>query len=200
MIFNLSAPSPSPLTLLFSLYTKYGIHSIPAIILVNQTSRVRYHGQNNLNALVQFYERNTGLEARDYVVVGQLSNLMSDEHSTMKGLSLQEILIREPYLTLSIFFLCLRIVLFVFPAIKSGLQAFWTCYVPHLNLNFGQVMERILSVNDVQRIWTKLGQCKTRNFHHRARSIRVWVSSLSSVSLGDSSASYSYKQRGRCNW
>ncbi|TKY62901.1 5'-adenylylsulfate reductase 5 [Spatholobus suberectus] len=179
-----------------SLYSKYGIHSLPAILLVNQTSRVRYHGPNNLSSLVEFYERNTGLEARDKVVFAQLSNLMSDEHSTMKGFSLKEMSSREPYLALSILFLCLRTILFVFPAIVSRLQAFWTSFVPHLNLQvFGLVMERVLIVIDVKRIWTKLRLCKTRNFHERARSARVrarsarvWASSLASVSLGDSSA------------
>ncbi|KAL2320471.1 hypothetical protein Fmac_029440 [Flemingia macrophylla] len=172
-----------------SLYSKYGIHSLPAILLVNQTSRLRYHGSNNLNALEEFYDKNTGLEARNNFVVGRLSNLMSDEHSTIKGLCLKEISIREPYLALSILFLCLRIVLVVFPAIMSRLQAFWNWYFPHLNLQiFGQVMEHVLSVTDVKRVRTKLRLCKTRNFHERVRSTQVWTSSLTSVSLGDSSA------------
>ncbi|KAK7336262.1 hypothetical protein VNO77_16798 [Canavalia gladiata] len=178
-----------------SLYSKYGIHSLPAILLVNQTSRVRYHGPNNLNTLVEFYERNTGFEARDNIVVGQLSNLISDEHSTMKslmGFSLKEIPSKEPYLALSILFLCLRIILFLFPEIMSRLQAFWAFYVPHLNLQiFGetnQVMGRVLNVIDVKRIWTNIRLCKTRNFHERARNARVWASSLASVSLGESSS------------
>ncbi|RDX92265.1 5'-adenylylsulfate reductase-like 5, partial [Mucuna pruriens] len=171
-----------------SLYSKYGIYSLPAILLVNQTSRMRYHGPNNVNSLVEFYERNTGLEARDHVV-GQLSNLMSDEDSTMKRFSLKEISSREPYLALSTLFLCLRIVLFVFRGIMSRLQAYWASYAPHLNLQiFGLVMERVLNVTDMKRIWTKLRLCKTRNFHERARSARVWASSLASVSLGESSA------------
>lgn len=172
-----------------SLYSKYGIHSLPAILLVNQTSRVRYHGPKNLNSLVEFYERNTGLEAKDNAVVGQPSNFLSDEHSTMKGFSLKEIFNREPYLALSILFFCLRIILFVLPTIMSRLKEFWTSYASHLNMQiFGEVMERVLNVIDVKRIWTKLRLYKTRNFHERVRSARVWASSLASVSLGDSSA------------
>ncbi|KAL9331371.1 hypothetical protein ACSQ67_000981 [Phaseolus vulgaris] len=171
-----------------SLYSKYGIHSLPAILLVNQTSRVRYHGPNNLNSLVEFYARNTGLEARDKVVVGELSDLLSDEHSTIKGFSLGEISRREPYLALSILFLCLRIILSVFSTIMPHLKAFWSSYVRHLSLQkLGQVMERVLNVMDV-RIWTKLELCKSRSFHERAKSARVWASSLACVSLGDSSA------------
>ncbi|XP_047159636.1 5'-adenylylsulfate reductase-like 5 [Vigna umbellata] len=172
-----------------SLYSKYGIHSLPAILLVNRTSRVRYHGPNNLDSLVEFYARNTGLEARDKVVVGELSNLMSDEHSTIKGFSLGEISRREPYLALSILFLCLRIILSVFPTIMPHLKAFCSSYFNHLSFQkLGQVMERVLHVMDVKRIWTKLELCKSRSFHERARSARVWASSLASVSLGDSSA------------
>ena len=131
----------------------------------------------------------SGLEAKDNAVVGQPSNFLSDEHSTMKGFSLKEIFNREPYLALSILFLCLRIILFVFPTIMPRLKAFWTSYASHLNLQiFGQVMERVLNVIDVKRIWTKLRLYKTRNFHERVRSDRVWASSLASVSLGDSSA------------
>jgi len=129
-----------------------------------------------------------GLEARDKVVVGELSNLMSDEHSTIKGFSLGEISRREPYLALSILFLCLRIILSVFPTIMPHLKAFCSSCVPHLSMQkVSQVMERVLSVMDVKRIWTKLELCKSRSFRERERSARVWVSSLASVSLGDSS-------------
>ena len=129
-----------------------------------------------------------GLEARDKVVVGELSDLLSDEHSTIKGFSLGEISRREPYLALSILFLCLRIILSVFSTIMPHLKAFWSSYVRHLSLQkLGQVMERVLNVMDV-RIWTKLELCKSRSFHERAKSARVWASSLACVSLGDSSA------------
>ncbi|KAK7315584.1 hypothetical protein VNO77_34141 [Canavalia gladiata] len=184
-----------------SLYSKYGIHSLPAILLVNQTSRLRYHGPNNLPSLSEFYERNTGLEASNNIVVGQLSSIMSDENSTtnpLMGLSLKETMIRDPYLLLSVLFLCLRLLLFVFPKIVLRLRAFWVSCIPHLNMQiFGetsQVMGRVLQVIDVRRIWTKLRLCKTRNFHERARSARVWASSLASVSLGESSSARSSTQ------
>ncbi|MED6196029.1 5-adenylylsulfate reductase-like [Stylosanthes scabra] len=171
--------------------------SLPAILLVNQSSRVRYRGPHNIKSLVEFYERNTGFEANDYVVTHQLSSLMSDEHSTMKslvGVSLKEISSREPYLVFSVLFLCLRMLLFVFPKIMSRLRAFWNSYVPHLNLQIfseaSQVMMgRVRNVVDVRRIWNKLQLCKTRNFHERARSAKAWASSLASVSLGESASS-----------
>ncbi|XP_057722396.1 5'-adenylylsulfate reductase-like 5 [Arachis stenosperma] len=180
-----------------SLYSKYGIHSLPAILLVNQSCRVRYRGPRNLKTLVEFYERNTGFEANLNIVVHKLSSLMRDEHSTMKslvGVSLKEILRREPYLVFSVLFLCLRMLLFVFPKIMSRLRAFWNSYAPHLNLQIfsetSQVMMgRVRNAVDVRRIWNKLRLCKTRNFHERARSAKAWASSLASVSLGESASS-----------
>lgn len=125
----------------------------------------------------------------------QQSSSTSEEVSTMKSvmqLSPREIYSREPYLVFSVLFLCLRILLFVFPGILSRLRAFWACYIPHLNLQiFGetsQMMGRILQVIDVRRVWTKLRLSKTRNFHERAKSARVWASSLASVSLGETSS------------
>lgn len=182
-----------------SLFSKYGIHSLPAILLVNQTSRLRYHGPNNLLSLSEFYERNTRFEAISNIVA-QPSNIMSDENSTTNlfGLSLKETWSREPYLLFSVLFLCLRLLHFVFPMIISRLRAFWASSIPHLNIQiFGetsQVMGRVLQVIDVRRVWTKLRLCKTRYFHERARSAGVWASSLASVSLGESSSARSSAQ------
>ncbi|KAI4350358.1 hypothetical protein L6164_004820 [Bauhinia variegata] len=178
-----------------SVFSRYGIHSLPAIVLVNQTSSLRYRGAKDLLSLVQFYERNTGFKRVQYFADDHLSSLRSDEKSAMKSLmslSLKEVSSREPYLVLSILFICLRILLSVFPVVVSRLRAFWVSYIPHLNLQiFGetsQVMGRVLHAIDVRRIWTKLRLCKTRGFHERARSAQVWASSLASVSLGESSS------------
>lgn len=140
----------------------------------------------------------SGFEASSNNFIGQLSSKTYDESFTLKslmGLSLKEASKREPYLVFSVLFLCLRILLFVFPKIVSRLRAFWVTCIPHLNMQiFGetsQAMTRVLQVIDIRRIWTKLGLCKTRNFHERARSARVWASSLASVSLGESSSARS---------
>ncbi|RDX95989.1 5'-adenylylsulfate reductase-like 5, partial [Mucuna pruriens] len=181
-----------------SLFSKYGIHSLPAILLVNQTSRLRYHGPNNLLSLSEFYERNTGFAPS--IVVVDSSSILSDENATRNlfGLSLKETWRREPFFLLSVLFLCLRLLLFIFPKIISRLRAFWDSCIPHLNMQiFGetsQAMGRVLQVIDIRRIWTKLRLCKTRNFHERARSCRVWASSLASVSLGESSSARSSTQ------
>ncbi|XP_028780157.1 5'-adenylylsulfate reductase-like 7 [Neltuma alba] len=179
-----------------SLFSRYGIHSFPAILLVNQTSRLRYRGPKDLLSLIQFYERNTGIGSIQYFADDQWQSSRSGRKSTMKSLtslSLEEITSREPYLVLSILFLCLRILFSVFSKIVSSVRAFWVSYVPHLNLQiFGetsQAMGRVLHVIDVRRIWTKLRMCKARNFH-------VWASSLASVSLGESSSSARRSSQG----
>lgn len=43
-----------------SIFSRYGIHSLPSIFLVNQTSRLQYQGPKDLHSLVQFYEKTTG--------------------------------------------------------------------------------------------------------------------------------------------
>jgi len=135
-------------------------------------------------------------------VVDQPSSMTmtSDENSAMNlfGLSLNETWSRDPYLVFSVLFLCLRLLLFVFPKIVSRLRAFWVSCIPHLNLQiFGetsQVMGRVLQVIDVRRIWNRLRLCKIRIFQERARSARAWASSLASVSLGESSSARSSTQ------
>lgn len=43
-----------------SVFSRYGIHSFPAILLANRTVMVRYRGSKDLNSLVSFYKRTTG--------------------------------------------------------------------------------------------------------------------------------------------
>ncbi|XP_028761268.1 5'-adenylylsulfate reductase-like 5 [Neltuma alba] len=178
-----------------SVFSRYGIHSVPAILLLNQTSIIRYHGSKDLLSLVQFYERNTGFGPIHYFADDQQDSLSSDKKSAIKSLvslSPKEICSGEPYLIFSVLFLCLRILLYVLPGTVAHLRAFLVSHVPHLNLQvFGetsQMMGRILQVIDVRRIGTKLRLSKTRSFHQRAKSARVWASSLASVSLGEASS------------
>ncbi|KAM1735241.1 hypothetical protein FF2_013410 [Malus domestica] len=181
-----------------SVFSRYGIHSFPSILIVNQTSRVRYHGPKSLSLLAQFYQKTTGLKPVQYFDGDQIVSLNIREKSliqSMSNMSLREISRREPYLAFAILFLCLRVILYTFPKVLTRLQAFWVLYVPHFNLGiFGetsQIMGRILPMVDVRRIWTKLRLCKTRNFHEGAKNARVWASSLTSVSLGESSSARS---------
>lgn len=178
-----------------SVFSRYRIHSLPSIVMVNQTSRVRYFGPKDLHSLMQFYEKTTGLEPVQYLDVDQPNGSESGGESAiqlMNGSALRATWKREPYLVFSILFLCFRILVAIFPRVLSRLKAFWVSSVPHLNLGiFGetsQIMGRISHMIDVRGIWMKLRQCKTRNLHEGARNARVWASSLASVSLGESSS------------
>ncbi|KAK3198097.1 hypothetical protein Dsin_021512 [Dipteronia sinensis] len=180
-----------------SMFSRYGIHSLPSILLVNQTSRLRYRGQKDLCALVQFYEETTGLRPVEYFAKDESIGLIDSGKSitqTSIGSSMSEMIQREPYMVFAVLFLCLRMLVFIFPEVLSRFKAFWVSYVPHLNLEiFGetsQLFGRALHMIDVRRVWTKLRLCKTRNFHQGAKNARVWAS-LASVSLGESSSSRS---------
>ncbi|EOY10594.1 APR-like 5, putative [Theobroma cacao] len=177
-----------------SLFSRYGIHSLPSILVVNQTSSVRYRGPKDLPSIMQFYEKITGFEPvqnvaeNKQVVSGNYNRYIIQSWNES---SLMDIVKREQYLAFAVLFLCLRVLLSIFPEVLSRLKAFWVSYAPHLNLEiFGetsQLFVRALHMVDVRRVWTKLRLCKTRNFHQGAKSARVWASSLASVSLGESS-------------
>ncbi|KAH1083165.1 hypothetical protein J1N35_022926 [Gossypium stocksii] len=176
-----------------SIFSRYGIHSLPSILIVNQTSRVRYRGSKDLPSIIQFYEKTTGFEPVQYIA-GNESVVLGDHNKYMIQLwneTPMEIVKREPYLAFALLFLCFRVLLSVFPEVLSRLKAFWVSYALQLNLEiFGetsQLFARALHMVDVRRVWTKLKLCKTRNFHQGAKSAHVWASSLASVSLGESS-------------
>lgn len=181
-----------------SVFSRYGIHSVPSILMVNQTSRVRYYGPKDLPSLLQFYDKTTGLEPVQYLdedqTIGSESGVKSTIQS-MNGSALKVLSKRDPYLVFSILFLCLRALVSIFPRVLSRLKAFWVSYIPQLNLGiFGetsQIMGRVSHMIDVRGFWTKLRLCKTRNLREGARSARVWASSLASVSLGESSSAIS---------
>ncbi|KAE8705148.1 5'-adenylylsulfate reductase-like 5 [Hibiscus syriacus] len=177
-----------------SIFSKYGIRSLPSILIVNQTSRVRYLGSTDIPSIVQFYEKTTGFEPVQYIAESE-SVVSGDDNEYMIQLwneTPMEIVKREPYLAFALLFLCFRGLLSIFPKVMSRLKAFWVSYAPHLKLEIfgetGQLFVRALHMVDVRRVWTKLRLSKTRNFHQGAKSARVWASSLASVSLGESSS------------
>ncbi|XP_050212800.1 5'-adenylylsulfate reductase-like 7 [Mercurialis annua] len=179
-----------------SIFSRYGIHSLPTILMVNKTSKMQYHGPKNIQALVQFYENITGIKPIVHLAEDESTTSDIIEESIMQpwiGSSLEEMMKREPYLVFAILFLTLRVLLYIAPKVLSHLKAFYGLYIPHFNVEiFGetsQLFGRILHMIDVRRVWTKLRLCKTRNFHQSAKNCRVWASSLASVSLGKSSSS-----------
>lgn len=43
-----------------SLFSRYGVRGFPAILLVNETTMVRYRGSKDLSSLIDFYKETTG--------------------------------------------------------------------------------------------------------------------------------------------
>jgi len=53
--FSVEESSATP-----SLFSRYGVRGFPAILLVNETTMVRYRGSKDLSSLVDFYKETTG--------------------------------------------------------------------------------------------------------------------------------------------
>ncbi|KAL2557121.1 5'-adenylylsulfate reductase-like 5 [Forsythia ovata] len=184
-----------------SVFSRYGIHSVPSLLIVNQTARIKYHGHKDLQSLVDFYRRTTGLDPVVEISEDQISSSENDQKvlQLWSGASLKDTFSREPYLVLSVVFVLSRAFLYFFPEIVSRAMALWLAHIPHLNMGiFGesrQLLGRVFQLIDIKRIWSKLKLCKTRNFHKGARNARVWASSLASVSLGESSSTRAFPSR-----
>ncbi|KAE8687323.1 5'-adenylylsulfate reductase-like 5 [Hibiscus syriacus] len=181
-----------------SIFSRYGIHSLPSILIVNRTSRAQYSGPKDLLLIAQFYEKTTGFEPVQYVAEKE-PNVSGDQDKyiimSRNESSAMEMVKQEPYLAFALLFLCLRVFLLVLPEVLSRLKAVWVSYAPQLNLEiFGetsQLFVRALHMVDVRRVWAKLRLCKTCNFQQGAKSAHVWASSLASVSLGEYSSARS---------
>nr|AAM60945.1 contains similarity to protein disulfide isomerase-related protein [Arabidopsis thaliana] len=172
-----------------SVFSRYGIHSLPSILMVNQTMKMRYHGPKDLASLIQFYKETTGLKPVQYMDEGEPTSLDTDGNLITwlhNGSSIREIAEREPYMLLALMFLSLKLAILIFPIMGSRLKTLWALYVPHLSLGIlgetSQLFGRALHMIDVRRLWIKLRLTKTRNFQERAKN------ALASVSLGKSSS------------
>ncbi|KAG8371763.1 hypothetical protein BUALT_Bualt13G0122100 [Buddleja alternifolia] len=182
-----------------SVFSRYGIHNVPSLLIMNRTTRMRYHGRKDLQSLINFYKRTTGLDPVVNMVEETSSNSDQKLYHLWNGASFKETFLREPYLVFSVVFVVLRALLYFYPGIASRLRAMWVDYIPHLNLGiFGeskQLLGHVLHLIDVKRIWSKLKMCKIRNLHNGARNAQVWASSLASVSLGEASSSRVFPSR-----
>uniref|UniRef100_M4CQF1 Thioredoxin domain-containing protein n=2 Tax=Brassica campestris TaxID=3711 RepID=M4CQF1_BRACM len=160
----------------------YGIHSLPSILMVNQTLKMRYIGPKDLASLIQFYQHTTGLKPVQYVDEAE-PNLIKWLHN---GSSIREIAERDPYLVLALMFLSLKLAILIFPIMGARLKTLWAAHVPHLSLGIlgetSLLFGRALHMIDVRRLWIKQRLTKTRDFQERAKN------ALASVSLGKSTS------------
>ncbi|MQL81346.1 hypothetical protein Taro_013810 [Colocasia esculenta] len=178
-----------------SLFSRYGVHSFPSILIVDGETRVRYHGSKDTKSLILFYREMTGLHPAVDFSVYQHVESANQGSVWLWDSTPNEIFARAPYLAFSFLFLCLRAFLYFSPEILSRLEVVWFSYVWHVNWHiFGewsQLLERALHIIDVKRLCNKLRLSNKTNFHGGANNARVWASSLTSVSLGESSSSRS---------
>lgn len=177
-----------------SLFSRYGVRGFPAILLVNETTMVRYRGSKDISSLVDFYKEITGLDpiARIDVIrqesTGSLSSIIPWDRS------LREMAKDEPFLLVAVIFTVLKVAAHFIPVILSHMRAFLVVRVRNLNLGIrrgsNQLLERVLNVLDVRRLWSKLRLSnKATDLRKGASNARAWASSFASVSLGEPSSS-----------
>ncbi|XP_066365528.1 5'-adenylylsulfate reductase-like 5 isoform X2 [Miscanthus floridulus] len=177
-----------------SLFSRYGVRGFPAILLVNETTMVRYRGSKDLNSLVDFYKETTGLDPIAYIDVVQQESAVSLSSVMPWDRSLREMAKDEPYLLAAVLFIILKVAAHFIPVVMSHLRAFLVVRVQNLNLGIrrgsNQLLERALNVLDMRRLWSKLRLSnKATDLRKGASNARAWASSFASVSLGEPSSS-----------
>ncbi|PWZ24096.1 5'-adenylylsulfate reductase-like 5 [Zea mays] len=179
-----------------SLFSRYGVRGFPAILLVNETTMVRYRGSKDLSSLVEFYKETTGLDPVAYidVVVQQESTASLRSVAPWDRSPLEMAKDEPPYLLVAVVFIILKAAARLVPAAMSHLRAFLAVRVQNLNLGIrrgsNQVLERALNVLDVRRLCSELGLSnRATDLRKGASNARAWASSFASVSLGEPSSS-----------
>ncbi|KAM0041661.1 putative Thioredoxin domain, 5'-adenylylsulfate reductase-like protein [Helianthus debilis subsp. tardiflorus] len=184
-----------------SILSKYGVHGFPTLIVLNSTTRVRYHGSRTLDSLVDFYTNVTGItpESIDDTSLGE--TVHEHEKRNMSGTescpfswarSPVNMLQHETYLTLATIFVVLRLVYLSYPFIVTCARVSWRRRT--LNIRFKSLWEHpLLYMNRAIQLFTSLTEpCKRSNLHGamNAKAKAEWASkSLASVSFGEASTS-----------
>ncbi|CAN6322238.1 unnamed protein product [Urochloa humidicola] len=173
---------------------RYGVRGFPAVLLVNETTMVRYRGSKDLSSLVDFYKETTGLDPIAYLDIVQQESTGSLRSIMLWDRSLREMANDEPFLLLAVLFIILKVAAYFIPAVVSHLRAFLVVRVRNLNLGIrrgsNQLLDRALNVLDVRRLWSKLRLSnKATDLRKGASNARAWASSFTSVSLGEPSSS-----------
>ncbi|CAN6308835.1 unnamed protein product [Urochloa humidicola] len=173
---------------------RYGVRGFPAILLVNETTMVRYRGSKDLSSLVDFYKEATGQDPIAYLDIVQQESTGSLRSIMLWDRTLREMAKDEPFLLLAVLFVILKVAAYFIPAVVSHLRAFLVVRVRNLNLGIrrgsNQLLDRALNVLDVRRLWSRLRLSnKATDLRKGASNARAWASSFTSVSLGEPSSS-----------
>ncbi|KAK9736064.1 hypothetical protein RND81_04G247600 [Saponaria officinalis] len=177
-----------------SLFSRYNIHSLPALFILNKTGQMRYYGHKDLHSMMLFYERTLAHDLVEYHDYDKGSDQMDGQMEFQRWYQLtwSEMLEKEPFLVFAIMFLVVRASLYLYSGIWYRVVGVWNWCKQQLNLGMFEesrhLLGQVVNLIDVKRVWCKLKLCKIRNFENGARSARVWASSLASVSLGETSS------------
>ncbi|KAG8048894.1 hypothetical protein GUJ93_ZPchr0009g2364 [Zizania palustris] len=162
--------------------SRYGVHSLPSILIAHGSYAFWPIGSKDLDSLVNFYTAVTDQEPLVYLGPRKLSTAGSTHHVKIWKDSISESMKSEPYLALSILFICLRILVFFFPKIFSFIKGIWVKYFRHASLGIiaklTQLLECVPHAVDVRKIWSKW------RLMDGTMNTSVWASSLASVSFG----------------
>lgn len=168
-----------------SVFSRYGIRSLPSVLMVNQTGIVRYYGPKDLPSLLQFYKSTAGLDPVVDMNKVQLSHYKETGYKVLQPWNqkpLKEIFIKEPYLILSLMFIFYKASVYLVPQLVCRVKALWLALVPHLSVGAlgesKQLLRRVFHVMDLKRIGNTVN---TGSRSIGAQTARVWASSLASV-------------------
>ncbi|KAL2468106.1 5'-adenylylsulfate reductase-like 4 [Forsythia ovata] len=181
-----------------SILSKYGVHGLPTLFLLNSTMRVRYHGSRTLDSLISFYGNVTGTKTAsvDGVCLDKVGcSGYQEDHKSDKEICPfpwarfpENLLQQETCLALATLFVILRLLYFFFPTLRgSALLAWRRCVV-----NLRSLWEHpVVYLNRAIPLFNSLKEpCKKSNLQEGAKNAKVWASkSLASVSFGDASSS-----------
>ncbi|KAL5226046.1 hypothetical protein ABZP36_012685 [Zizania latifolia] len=166
--------------------SRYGVHSLPSILIAHGSYAFWPLGSKDLDSLVNFYTDVTGQEPLVYLGPRKWSTAGSTHHVKLWKGSISASTKSEPYLALSILFICLRILVFSFPKFLAFIKGIWVQYFRHINLGIlaklAQLLECMPHTIDLRKIQSKW------RLMDGAMNTRVWASSLASVSFGGRSS------------
>ncbi|CAL1388961.1 unnamed protein product [Linum trigynum] len=185
-----------------SMLSKYGVHGFPALVLLNSTMRVRYHGSRTLGSLVNFYSDVTGIT----IALPDKASLSKNWHPSNSGRhgsnvqescpfswakSPEKLFRQETYLALATAFVLFRLLYLILPSLLSFSQLVWRRHLHYPSL--GSIFDHPRAfLNDVVQAFKCLvGPCSRKtNLQEGAMSARAWASkSLATVSIGEASTS-----------
>lgn len=182
-----------------STLSKYGVHGLPTLFILNSTMRVQYHGPRTLDSLITFYNGVTGVKTstEDGISLDKIG--CSTSHDGYSGSeqescpfswarSPENLLRQETYLMLATVFVLMRLLYALFPYIRRFAQFAYRSY----NMRISSLWEHpLLYMHRGLQLFNSLKEpCKRSNLQEGAMNAKVWASkSLASVSFGEASSS-----------